>query len=290
MSVDNSLGKEFILNSQTAWRKARKNPLQVKSQAIEIPKFIADRLQNLLIDALPNYIPDQLRNKLRSNHPAPIIGFSAYQDPRILSTPSTIESLSRFPENLQTDQERTNWLLGIRLLDEYATESMNIDILQSGMNIMTQVLSPLLPVRYLDFVIRGMIASSFYRPIFQIVEILEPQPRGYHRFKASLCLSALSGDSTEVDRTLTRHSIAGIDSLESLALFIGDTAYNQSRTNLPKNYNKIQMHGIHSHEFPGVINCISALAIEGLLQLLPHEMIHYLASDQHHLGLLPVQY
>lgn len=304
--------QSLVYDGQTAWKVARRHPLTVVSQAVEIPQQAAKWLLDAVIDNLPSYIPNSAKVNLRKSHPIPIIGFSAFRDPRIESTANTLESIAVLPSKLETETQQREWQLGIRLLDEFTINNITIDMIQNGSR---NIFKKLLPKSLSDFygeVTREMAKNqSVYKLITEIItSIYGPESSYRHEtLKVALAIAAITGHhgtsqsywkGDDVDAACLIHEGKNIKGLNDLALHLGKTVLTaneentSSQTNPFKKYIKKlsepSLTGTYSHEFPGVINLVGGSSIEYAYNTIPHEILHYLSTDVNRMGLLPVQY
>lgn len=290
--VENSTSTEtLILDSQAAWRSARRNPFTTVSQTIELPSFIVRPLYNAVLENLPDYLPEGLGESLRISHPEPVIGISAYRDPRLSMQ---LPSLIRYPAHLQTEQTRLKWLTGMWILNEFVVETANFDVVDK---ILKANLGKVIPQPlgnfyswYLRSINQGI---SGYKPIFNKMAYLYGTQGswGYDRVRNNLTSLAFTGNSQSLDETCIRWSDPKIENLEELALYLGkgaETINNRKRFQLRRK--RMESNAICSHQFPGVINFQGRIGVEYFPFLFPHEILHYLSIDQNRIGLLPVNF
>ncbi len=174
-----------------------RNPLAVVSQAVELPKILTSKIHYAVINNLPNYLPDNLPKNLRDSHPTPIIGYSANKDPRIEKNITNLESVTIvYPEHLKSVDEKRQWLLGIRTLDEFVTESVTLDILEKFYSEKLSIFPEPVAKMYNEIT-----SKVFEQPAYsQVFEMLERIYGGRHSYsmgnlKEKLATAAFTTES-----------------------------------------------------------------------------------------------
>jgi len=288
----------YVHVSQTFWKSQRKAPHETLSQSWELNPENSQYVFSLILKNLPGYISDTLKQDIIDNHPTPIIGYSVLEDDRLknVKEKGPYQFFLRVPDNidLNNEDELRAWKGGVNIFNEIATDTLALDIMKNipknENNILNQMFAyftmnipggkpKLLGIPKAEKEIKNMVGES-----------------SYEKFKQSLVIAMLSGDTSEVDRLLKNKQLV---SLNSVALDLGKKyAYGLKSPEFSKKKSKIMKTltspiGHAPINYPGIIDLriIPAINVpQTTPRVIFHETCHYMGQGCNHYGLLEGKY
>ena len=121
--------REVVETTQRRWRDNKRNGLKSLtqfSQAIDLPEEITGNWMSTIIDCLPGYFSQDLRDHLRETHPNPIYTTSLLKDKRLKVTNPDFTFAPSIP---MPEQDLERWLEGGGLVEEAVIQDLQGEIL-----------------------------------------------------------------------------------------------------------------------------------------------------------------
>jgi hypothetical protein len=259
--------REIVKKGQESWRSLKAKPWMEFSQAADLPEYVNKSFFNALEDNLPDYIPDKVRENLKNTHPIPIISVGVLIDKRTEKYENSfIELETRLPSNIAPEEEE-NWAIGIELLDEIATDTLALDILNNMANNPKENKAKW----YKPFVRAFNSTSKELKACERGIEIVRRAfgEQRFEKFRRSLIVGMLTGDNSSANEMATELGFGDINRLaESLGRrsFYGQTKedrgkifksfYDEEEDSRGRTRNSLSLGGLYSSPFPGVIQII----------------------------------
>jgi hypothetical protein len=315
---------DLVLETQEKWRSAKKFPLKQFSQAIDVPEVVSKNIVNIVIDNFPSYIPEDVRENLRENHPNPIVAVGFLTDKRFGEMePANFEFMG--PSWLNED-DYTPWMDGVEVLNEMANDTLAQETLKN-LGRKNKWFAPIVAIA--DFEAK---TGAAYKKAMSKVEKIFGGKDKFENFRQNLILAMLTGDNTVINAQL---GDLGYQDIDRFALEIGREAkYSIGLDWLTNKFEKkevgsIFVNGSVNVLFPEIVNInlapktlslfnlgvalfqisklasisgdpsiggivLAGLAFNGFFAIYPaitsqhtlvHETCHYLSQNLSHLGL-----
>jgi len=321
--------KDIVLQQQQRWEELKQQPFRDRSHAIDIPESVSENLLGLVIDHFPDYVPSEVREQIRATHPDPIVSTGILADKRIFQEEET--DLFEFvtPPEARGEENRANWIAGIRLLTEIATDALAQDVI-TQLGEREKWFAPAAAI------LRKFNANGVNRQgLREIKKTFEDKDES-KTFRQGLIVAMLTGETSQLNEQLDR---SGYKNINQFAIELGEKTAADSDKHRMRKRGRIrasfQSLGFVSEQYPGVITmplahtlfsaanaASTAINIEVLSKIgtsrpllagaallltggssyfalrqplslpnaLVHETCHYLGQDLNHFGLIQTKY
>lgn len=262
---------QLVTISQQKWREQQR--LLSLKQSHELPQAFSEWMYGLVLDNLPSYIPQDVRQRVRETHPTPLITVGAVPDARMEGNSHEGSIQRTFPQHTSRDNILP-LIYGMEVLDEIVANTITHDVITNLIDDMQQSSFPgkKLGTHMLSLALDAHKKKNGSAAGEMAVDILANATLGdAEAFKRELVRAALSGDATEVNNTLTKaHEMAkgksiDISTLDALAIFIGENPvlrYGPDKTRRERMSSEyftkyLQIVGCGSIRYPGVVQIVT---------------------------------